>query len=210
MADRAGALGAVLAGERNRRYGSHKALEMLGGRRVIDRVAAPVGTACSRVVVVANDLSLYGEVASEVRPDVRPGLGALGGIYTAVCWAEELGCDVALTVACDMPFVSPELLRRLVSLADEGSAALPASPGPRGFEPLCAAYGRSCRSAIEAAFERDERAEISFFGDIDLRVVSAAEVARYGEPRTMFMNINSRQDMRRAERVLAAVDGDGE
>ena len=204
MAARTLTLGAILAGGRNRRYGSHKALAVLGGTRIIDRVSEAVAVAASRVVVVANELDLYGDVASEVRPDVQPGLGVLGGIHTAVRWARDTGCDVALIVACDMPFVSGELLARLVEMADRTTAALPASDGPRGLEPLCAVYGTGCLTAIEAAIERGDRAVISFFEDVELRVLDAADVARYGRATDMFMNVNRPGDRARAESILAS------
>ncbi len=204
MAERTRTLGAILAGGRNRRFGSHKALTVLGGRRIIDRVSEAVAVAAQRVVVVANEPELYGDVATEVRPDAQAGLGALGGIHSAVRWARDVGCEVALTVACDMPFVSGELLARLVEVADSTAAVLPASDGPRGLEPLCAAYGTGCLAAIEAAIERGERAVVSFFDDVDLRILDAAEVARHGQAEHMFMNVNRPRDLVRAEGILAS------
>ena len=210
MAEKARSLGTILAGGRNRRYGSHKALAELGGARIIDRVANAVAVAASRVVVVANELDVYRDVGEEVRPDIQPGLGALGGIYSAVQWAAEVDCDVALTVACDMPFVSAGLLERLVEVADPGAAVLPASQGPRGLEPLCAVYGVGCLDAISAAIERGDRAVISFFEDVDLRVLDTSEVARYGRAEHMFMNVNRQEDRLRAEDILASREERGE
>lgn len=197
-------LGVILAGGRNRRYGSHKALAELGGTRIIDRVASALAAASARVVIVANEVEAYADSAEDVRPDVRPNLGALGGIHTALTWAAEADCDVALIVACDMPFVSPSLLRRLVEAADSGSAVLPASAGPRGLEPLCAAYGVGCIDAVTGAIDRGDRAVISFFGDVDLRVVDREEVARHGPLDHMFMNVNRPGDLLRAEDILAS------
>ena len=210
MAEKARSLGTILAGGRNRRYGSHKALAELGGTRIIDRVANAVAVAASRVVVVANELDVYRDVGEEVRPDIQPGLGALGGIYSAVQWAAEVDCDVALTVACDMPFVSAGLLERLVEVADPGAAVLPASQGPRGLEPLCAVYGVGCLDAISAAIERGDRAVISFFEDVDVRVLDTSEVARYGRAEHMFMNVNRQEDRLRAEDILASREERGE
>lgn len=204
MAERIHTLGAILAGGRNRRYGAHKALVELGGTRIIDRVADAVSVAASRVVVVANEPELYADIASEVRPDVQPGLGALGGIHTALRWARDADCDVALTVACDMPFVPGELLARLVDEADRTAATLPASDGPRGLEPLCAVYGTGCLAAIEAAIARGDRAVVSFFEDVDLRVLDVETVARYGRAEDMFMNVNRPRDRVRAESILAS------
>lgn len=210
MAEAERTLGVILAGGQNRRYGSHKALAELGGIRIIDRVADAVAAATGRVVVVANELDAYRDVAVEVRPDVRLNLGALGGIHTALTWAAESNCDVALTVACDMPFVSPTLLRRLVEAADREAAVLPESDGPRGFEPLCAAYGVGLVDAVTAAIDRGDRAVISFFGDVDLRTLDREEVARHGPAERMFMNVNRPADLGRAEEILASRGKTGE
>jgi molybdopterin-guanine dinucleotide biosynthesis protein A len=97
-------LGVVLAGGENRRYGSHKALEILGDERIIDRVIDALSAAVDEVALVANDSGLYETIGLEVRPDLIRGLGVLGGIFTAVSWAAEKSCGAALVVACDMPF----------------------------------------------------------------------------------------------------------
>ena len=43
-----------------------------------------------------------------VVPDDIPGMGALGGIYTAIVHSP---CDRTLVVACDMPFLSADVPR---------------------------------------------------------------------------------------------------
>src|SRR3954465_11696616 len=87
--------------------------------------------------------------------DVRPGLGALGGIYTAGVSAPA----PVVCVAWDMPFVSESLIRALADGLVDHDAVLPQSDGRRGGEPLCAAYGPACREAIAASLaEKDLRA----------------------------------------------------
>src|SRR5207247_17520 len=61
-------------------------------------------------------------------PDVRPGCGSLGGIYTAVV----AGDGPVLCVAWDMPFLTEDVLRALVSGAAGYDAYLPES-GPQGL-----------------------------------------------------------------------------
>lgn len=207
MADPAQTLGVVLAGGENRRYGSHKALDTVGGIRIIDRVIASLREACERVVIVANEVERYRSVGLPVRSDVRPRLGSLGGIYTAVRWASEEGRSVALCAACDMPFLSGALLRELVRMAGAEVLALPASDGPRGMEPLCAAYGVGAVGAIERALARGERAVISFFPELEVRLLGRDEVARYGEPERLFLNINRPEDRARAEKRLSSERG---
>jgi len=195
-------LGTLLAGGENRRYGSHKAFAALGKGRIADRALEALEGATGRAVIVANDVERYRIFGRPVRPDLEPGHGALGGIHTAVRWASEEGFDAALVIACDMPFVTRSLLRALVERAGRGAATLPASTGPRGFEPLCAAYGVECDGPIAAALARGEHAVISFFPAVEVRLLAPAEVAAHGDPATLFLNINRPQERERAERLL--------
>ncbi|MGH7544598.1 MAG: molybdenum cofactor guanylyltransferase, partial [Gemmatimonadota bacterium] len=135
MSDRGlhGVLGVVLAGGASRRYGAPKALATVAGERIADRAIRAVREAVGRVVVVANDAPTFGVLGLPMRPDARPGAGALGGMHTAVAWAEEEGFAGALVVACDMPFLSTALLEELCRLAPPDEAVVPASDSKRGL-----------------------------------------------------------------------------
>lgn len=198
-------LGVVLAGGRSRRYGSDKAFAELGGVSLVQRTVRTLRPLAARVVVVANDLDRHSAVEQTVRPDLVCGIGPLGGLHTAVAWAAEEGMRGAVVLATDMPFVPTPLLEDLVGALEPGAAVVPASRGPRGFEPLCAAYDVGCLRAIEAAIEKGDRAVISFFPAVDLRIVKLARVSSYGDPDTMFFNVNRPEDHVRADALLAAL-----
>lgn len=205
VADRVDALAVLLAGGGNTRYGAPKALAEVGGRTILERGLSSLEEAVGAdAVIVANDPEPYRRCERTIRPDVRPGTGVLGGILTAVTWARELDRTTALVLACDMPFVPAGLLRRLVALATRDGLAIPASEGPRGVEPLCAAYGSGCVEAIEAALDRGERAIISFFDDVEVHRLPLAEVERFGPADRIFFNVNRPGERRRAERLAAA------
>lgn len=191
----------LLAGGMNSRYGSPKALETIGGRTILDRALSVLAAAAGPAVIVANDPGPYEAAGLPIRPDIRPGNGVLGGILTAVLWAAERDCESALVLACDMPFVTPELLRRLMSEAGPAAVSIAASDGPRGVEPLCAVYGVGCAGAIEAALDRGDRAIISFFADVEVRRLPLTEVSSYGDPETLFFNVNRPEERQRAEEL---------
>jgi molybdopterin-guanine dinucleotide biosynthesis protein A len=196
-------LGVILAGGANRRYsGRPKALEPVGGKRIADRVVRALRGSVDRVVLVANDAAVFAELGLETRPDLVAGLGALGGIHTGVVWAEEEGCRGALVVACDMPFLSSRLLALLVDRAAADEVVVPESGSRRGLEPLHAFYGSGCRTAIETALERGDRHVVSFFPDVRVRTIPRAEVSAFGDPDTLFMNVNTPEDRDRAELIL--------
>lgn len=193
-------LGALLAGGQNRRYGGEpKALATVGGAPIALRAIRALKDATDRVVLIANQPESFTSLGLETRPDLRQGRGALGGIHTAVAWAAEAGCRGALVTACDMPFLSSALLRRLAEGAGTHEVVAPASESRRGLEPLCAYYGVDCRSAIEAALERGDLHVTSFFADVAVRTLPAELVTEFGDPELLFLNVNTPEDRERAE-----------
>jgi molybdopterin-guanine dinucleotide biosynthesis protein A len=195
----------VIAGGGATRYGgAPKGLVEVGGRRVLDRVVEALTEATgSAPLLVANaPHAAQWRPGLEVRGDVLDGQGSLGGILTAV---ETITTDETvkgvICVAWDMPFVPAGLLRELASLLDDADAVVPESNGPRGLEPLCAAYGPACGPAIRAALARGDQRAIGFHRDIRLVRLRREHVLQYGDPDVVFFNVNTPDDLSRAEQL---------
>jgi molybdopterin-guanine dinucleotide biosynthesis protein A len=190
--------GAVLAGGAARRYGGlPKGLLELGGRRILDRVVDALGAVLAAPpLLIANDPD-----APAWRPELtvvadrRPGTGSLGGIWTAV----RAGPGPVLCVAWDMPFVTPALLRALLDGAAAYDAFLPESDGRRGVEPLCAVYGPACAEPIERFLDRGELRAIAFHDAVRVGRLPLAAVRACGDPAELFFNVNTPEDLERAE-----------
>lgn len=192
--------GAVLAGGAASRYGGvPKGLLAVGGTRILDRVVERVQAVTGTpplLVANAPGASAWRPDLQTI-PDARPGFGSLGGIYTAVTAAPE----PVLCVAWDMPFVPAALLGDLVAGATAGDydAFLPESSGRRGLEPLCAVYGPACGPAIARRLETGDLRAISFHADVRVGILSLAQVRAFGDPEELFFNVNTPDDLERAE-----------
>jgi molybdopterin-guanine dinucleotide biosynthesis protein A len=191
--------GAVLAGGAARRYGGHpKGLVQLGGRRILDRVVDAVQAVTGEPPLLVANAPEAPSWRPDLRvvPDARPGFGSLSGIHTAIVSAS----GPVLCVAWDMPFVTPELLR---ALADGGGQAydafLPESGGRRGVEPLCAVYGPACGPAIERQLARGDLRAIGFHAAVRVGTLPLDRVRAFGDPALLFFNVNTPEDLARAE-----------
>ncbi len=195
-----GVRGAILAGGAASRFaGRPKGLEVVGGRRILDRLADILAEALGAPpLLVANAPDATGwRPDLEVVPDLRPGLGALGGILTAVTRAPA----PVVCVAWDMPFVTPTLVCALARGLDGVDACLTISGGRRGVEPLCAAYGPATGPAIEQAVAAGDLRAIGFHGSVRVGILSDAEVAACGDPARLFFNVNTAADLVRAQQL---------
>ena len=197
--------GVILAGGLATRYGGlPKGLERVGGTRVIDRVVEVLAPATDDLLLIANDAA-----ASEWLPgvrverDVRPGCGSLGGIHAALAHA---GSDV-IVVAWDMPFVPARLIVALRAFGELADVVVPESDSKRGVEPLCAYYSERCLARMERRLDEGERRVVSFFDDVKVARIAAPEVATFGDPAFMFMNINSPGDLALAEKHASSTNG---
>lgn len=194
----------ILAGGEASRYGGRpKGLEMVGGRRIIDRLFESFAEVFPTApIVVANDpAGAAWRPDLAVYPDLRPGEGALGGLHTAVA----LGAGRPVVVAAwDMPFVPAGLLAELADGLADCDAVLPASDGRRGVEPMLAAYGPGALDAITAALDRGDRRAIAFHDAVRVSILPIERVRAFGDPALIFLNINTPDDLAHAEAAWQA------
>ena len=197
--------GVILAGGRSTRYGGlPKGLELVHGVRIIDRVRVALEPVVDDLLLIANDDS-----AAEWLPNVRHecdvlrDVGSIAGIHAALVHAKT----PVLVVAWDMPFVPTGLLRALRDAGHEADVAVAESDSRRGIEPLCAYYGPACIAAIERRLAADDRRVIGFYDDVRVARVPAVEVARFGDPALLFMNVNTPEERILAEAHGASTDG---
>ena len=192
--------GAILAGGGATRFGGKpKGLEVVGGERILDRLVRVMTAAFDGPPLLVANAPEAPSWRPDLRviPDVRRGLGSLGGIYTAVV---ETPAPV-VCVAWDMPFVSEALLRRLADGLLEHDACLPQSDGRRGVEPLCAAYGPACHEAIARSLDEGDLRAIAFHERIRVGILPLSEVKRFGDPKLLFFNVNTADDLARADEL---------
>jgi molybdopterin-guanine dinucleotide biosynthesis protein A len=194
---------AILAGGRAARYGGRpKGLEIVGGERILDRLVRECERAFGALPLLVANAPEAPTWRPDLRvvPDTRPGLGALGGIYTAVLEAPA----PVVCVAWDMPFVTAALLSALAAGLTAHDAFLPESDGRRGVEPLCAAYGPACAAAIAATADAGDLRAIGFHDRVRTGVLPLERVRRLGDPTHLFFNVNTADELARAEALWHA------
>ncbi|HEX9692762.1 MAG TPA: molybdenum cofactor guanylyltransferase [Gemmatimonadales bacterium] len=191
---------AVLAGGTARRFGGiPKGLETAGDATLLERVLRVVRTwDPAPTLVVSNAVAGRVTYDGPIVPDARPGTGSLGGLFTAL----QHTADTTLVTAWDMPFLSTGLIAALSDALAEFDAVIPGSDGPLGLEPLCAIYRPSCLPSIVRALDRGDYRMIGFHQDIRVHVVPLECVRPFGDPETMFFNVNTPADLTRAREIL--------
>jgi molybdenum cofactor guanylyltransferase len=130
-------LGAILAGGRGRRIGGEKAIVELQGKPLICYPVEAVQQVLNRVAILAKtgtQLPRLAGVAVWIEPESPR--HPLVGITQALALS---GGRPVLVCAGDLPFVTPELIRRLVK-ADPGRAPAVVACSEDRMQPLLGCY----------------------------------------------------------------------
>lgn len=198
----------ILVGGHSSRFGSNKALQNLGGKPLIRHVVDRVLDVVDEVVVVAGrgqaKAEYYSVLPSLIRvvSDDLEGKNPLIGIVAGLRAAEA---EYAAILACDIPFLSCRVLGLLFRRALGADAAIPRW-NRRRIEPLQAVYCRTptLRAALETLTPSDLSIEdmIVKLGQV-VYVSIEDEIANIDRDLTTFFNINTREDLTIAEKMLA-------
>ncbi len=191
----------ILAGGLARRLGGDKALRPLAGRpllaHVLDRMAGQAGP----ILINANgDPGRFAGFGLPVAGDSVPGHpGPLAGILAGLEWARGLGAEAVISVPADCPFLPRDLVARLTAAraAAGAKAAVAASGGRR--HPVVGLWPVSSADALRQALAAGMRAVEAW---TDRLGTAVAEVP--AGPVDPFFNVNTAQDLARAERLWDA------
>lgn len=187
------AMGFVTAGGKSSRMGADKAWLKLDGRPMIEHVIAALTPVVSSVAIIANRAE-YQRLGFPVIADTNVDIGPLEAIRTAL--ANSTSSKIIL-VACDLPFITSDLLRFLLSLSGDRQSVVPIGSDNR-FEPLCAVYSREALPVVEEIIHSGQRRISPLFDRVPTRVVAFDELRHLSGFEQFFENINTIQDYQRA------------
>jgi molybdenum cofactor guanylyltransferase len=196
------AAGVVLAGGQSRRMGQPKAALTIGGEPLLRRVARLLLLAVPKVVVVGPPevSELVPDLA--VLQDLHPWIGPLAGIETGLL---SVTAELIFVVACDMPFINPDLVRAMLKFAqDDPEADVVAPPsqeraGEGMMEYLHAVYRKSCLPAVTRAVAGGSYALHELFSQLRVHTFPEALTRQLDPSGRSTLNANSPADW---ERVL--------
>ena len=191
-----GNVGVILAGGRSRRMGENKATMMFGGEPLLTRVARRLSPAVDELLVIGPQSLASLALHARVAEDTLPAIGPLGGLYTAL--TATTGAYVFL-VACDMPFVSPGLVRAMLAFArTHGDADVVALEANGRVQSLHAVYTRGCLPAVERALEASDHSLHALLAQLAVVAIDTDTVRREDPDDLSAFNVNTPDDWRQA------------
>ncbi len=167
------------------------------GAPLIQSVIGSLSSLNIPVLIVAEMEADYRIAGARTVSDLTPGEGPIGGIITGLSRVRE---GWHIVVACDMPFLIPELFNLLLQEAGANPCFDAIAPIVAGrIEPLCALYHTSALPGLRAFFSTGDRAakralkylSVCEVGEDRLRIIDPTLVS--------FTNINTPEDLLRVK-----------
>lgn len=123
-------------------------------------------------VVLVGAAAAYAELGLAVMADDPQGIGPLGGLRALLVRAHDTGHAAALALACDLPRLGPDLVRRVAFEAPAADFVAPRDG--ELWDTLVARYAVSALPAVDAAIAAGERALQRVPGRLGARAVELA------------------------------------
>ncbi|MAW85234.1 MAG: molybdenum cofactor guanylyltransferase MobA [Phyllobacteriaceae bacterium] len=198
--------GLILAGGLSRRMGGgDKALLPLAGKPMLAHVIAALEPqACPLAVNANGDPSRFAAFGLPVVPDTIEGFaGPLAGILAGLDWCARLepAPSCLVTVPADTPFLPHDLAASLAAAASPGAPCVAVSGGR--VHPVAALWPVAMRDDIAAFLSQPDNRSVMVFLRSHAFTTADFPCPEGCDP---FANVNTPEDLARAEHRLAGCD----
>lgn len=188
----------ILAGGASSRMGADKAQLLISEQTLIQRIANTLFEVFESITVVGREVE---DPRLNAAMDVYPKWGALGGLHAAL---NACASEWAFVIACDLPFVSAEMIKRLTTLREDFDAVVPIQPDGRA-QPLSSLYRtESCLHQATQLIEAAKRRPLDLLDKVNTRWVPFSELSQLPASQNFFLNINTPEDYYEATQRAAA------
>ena len=197
----------ILLGGSSTRLGRDKAMEVLAGVSLLDRVINKMTQISNEILLVmkpgqSRNIN-FSSSSVKIIFDTPLSNGPLGGLYSGL---KASSSEYAWVVGCDMPFLNTELLKYQMEFASKYDAVVPKF---NQLQALHAVYGRSCISSIETLFKQNRNQAIqSFFPLVNVLYLEKSDILDYDPSGKSFFNVNTNDDLELAIYNLEQDDKD--
>ena len=179
---------AVLIGGKSRRFGRDKVVEPLNGVMLVERVISILKPLFSEIALIGHVRHVIS--GYKIIPDIMPGCGPLGGIYTALVSSNNPYCFI---FAADMPNLNMGLIRYMAGLKEKADIIIPQMP--KGLEPLHAIYSKTAIPVIKDLLVKKDFKILNLIEQMKTEYIGYQSIKDFGEPLKIFSNINSLSDI---------------
>ena len=180
--------------------GRDKAFIQIEGIRLLDYVYRKCRELFSEIIIVTNQPQQFVDYQTPVVPDEIPGIGSIGGLYTGLRRASNY---YSFCVACDMPFLKPELIARIIEKRSNSDIVIPKTRA--GLEPLHALYSKRCIEPLKKYIEKGDLKISNILVEVKVQYCSEEEIKKVDPSLLSFMNVNTKKELFKIQQMVKGI-----
>ncbi|MDR6999426.1 molybdenum cofactor guanylyltransferase [Neobacillus niacini] len=187
----------ILSGGKSSRMGTNKALLKINEKTNIERLAEELKGYFAEIILVTNHPDEYRFLGVKMVSDQFPGLGPIAGLHAGLRASNH---EVNIVVACDMPFVSGVLAKKITAKVDGSDAVIPIIDGKK--QPLFAAYHRRILPVVEESIEKGNLRMTQLLDDLHVLYLTPEDLPGYSRSilERSFFNMNYLDEYEKAKK----------
>jgi molybdopterin-guanine dinucleotide biosynthesis protein A len=179
----------ILAGGDSRRMGTDKANLLLGGQTLLQSVIATMQQVFPRIIV-----SVRQPRPGIDWPQICDEYAAAGPLAGLVACLDQVATPWAFAVACDMPFVVPEVIELLGRCRTPAYQAI--VPVVQGHpQPMAAFYATRCQGVMQACLAAQQNGLRGVLKQLDVCYVDEAAMLDADPQLRSFFDLDTPQDV---------------
>ena len=199
--------GVILSGGLSTRFnGINKAFINVGGMRILDRLYRIFSDLFNEIILVTNNPGQFMEWDFTIVTDIFPVRSSLTGIHAGLFYMRN---SFGFFAACDTPFLKKDIVEVLLENIEENKDIIIPETSA-GMEPLCAIYSKRCLNTVEHHITQHKFKIQRALAKHRWKKIPESELRSKDPELISFFNVNTPQDLVRAEEMAARSMGQDE
>lgn len=199
------ASGAILAGGKSSRMKFNKAFAQIDQQMSIEIIIHKFKSIFSETIIISNEPELFQGFNLPVFTDVYPRLGPVSGIHAALYYANY---EPVFILGCDMPFLSTQLIKNMISRIDNYHSVVPSIDG--FLQATAAVYSKTSLPIFEGCLKTQKLKLTRILKEeLNSLVLNEDNMRPFGEISDMFFNLNDNETLEQARKIAGRLRQSG-
>ena len=190
----------VLAGGKSMRFGDNKSQAQLKGKILIDYILSEIINDFREVIIVANDPieHLSSDKITKI-VDFKKNIGPLGGVFSAMKWVKDNNKKYQwiVTFPSDTPFFKNKIMNSFLNKINEKESELFFMKSNEKRHNIFGLWSMDLIDQLEKDLETGSRKVEKWANSIGVKTINMSF-----EKEDPFFNINTKEDLEKAENIL--------
>tara|TARA_B110000093_G_C12827469_1_gene349623 strand:- start:123 stop:728 length:606 start_codon:yes stop_codon:yes gene_type:complete len=190
----------VLAGGKSMRFGDNKSQAQLRGKILIDYILSEIINDFKEIIIVANDSikHLSSDKITKI-VDFKKNLGPLGGVLSAMKWVKDNDKKYQwiVTFPSDTPFFKNKIMNSFLNKINEKESELFFMKSNEKRHNIFGLWSMDLIDQLEKDLETGSRKVEKWANSIGVKTINMSF-----EKEDPFFNINTKEDLEKAEKIL--------